>query len=70
MFMSLILVSFFYGKHHIKNSLNELNKCLDQILMNNGGLPPRPWDIPVYPKSNFVNETAKLEIPNTAHVEV
>jgi hypothetical protein len=32
--------------------------------------PPRPWDIPVLPNTNFVNQTVKAEVPNTAHVEV
>lgn len=33
------------------------------------GLPPGPWDIAAVPKILFNNETLKIEIPNTAHVE-
>lgn len=33
------------------------------------GNPPGPWDIASQPKQIFHNETLKIEIPNTAHVE-
>lgn len=34
------------------------------------GQPLQPWDIAVVPKILFNNEVHKIEIPNTAHVEV
>ena len=34
------------------------------------GQPLQPWDIPCVPKILFNNEVHKIEIPNTAHVEV
>ena len=32
--------------------------------------PPEPWSILVQPTALFQNEVKKVEIPNTAHVEV
>jgi len=34
------------------------------------GQPLQPWDIPCVSKILFNNEVHKIEIPNTAHVEV
>lgn len=32
--------------------------------------PPQPWQIPVHPSALFQDQETKIEIPNTAHVEV
>ena len=49
---------------------NQKQKNVKDQLIINTGYPPQPWDIPVQPEMLFQNQNTKIEIPNTAHVEV
>lgn len=40
------------------------------MIVNTGQPPPGPWDIPINPNKMFVDQVVKVEIPNTAHIEV
>ena len=50
--------------------IEKKNFQIDQIVNSYSGYPPHVWDIYVGPGALFKNQITKIEIPNTAHVEV
>lgn len=69
-FSNLSLVSLFSSVFQLFINITKLKPNIGQVILNNGGTPPRPWDIPVKPKQMFHNHKLYIEVPNTAKVKV